>query len=335
MQDQLLTEHPRSLAERVNTPRPNRPTRIAIVGTGMVGATAAHGILLSGLAAELILINRDKKRAQAHADDLRDSQVFSHASRIVAGDLSECWDADIVLVTAGVSQSSQNTSRLDNLKESASILRNIIPAIASQNASAIFVIATNPVDVLTYAAWKWSGLPASRVLGSGTILDTSRLRRRLGECYGVAPANVHAYVIGEHGDSQVPLLSSAQLAGVPLTQFCAQQGLPYNENMLKKIADKARTGGLDILRGKGATYYGIGTALARIVRSILSDEHAVMTVSSLVPASTGLGEVCLSLPTILGRSGISRVVSPPLSAHEQDALECSAELLKRHIATVG
>jgi L-lactate dehydrogenase len=335
MQSQLLTDHPRFRGERDNTPRPNRPPRIAIVGTGMVGATAAYGILLSGLAAELILINRDKKRAQAHADDLRDAQIFSHASRIVAGDLSECWDADIVLVTAGASQSGQNTSRLDNLKESAAILRSIIPAIASQNASAIFVIATNPVDVLTYAAWKWSGLPASRVLGSGTSLDTSRLRRRLGEYYGVAPANVHAYIIGEHGDSQVPLLSSAQLAGIPLTQFCAQQGLPCHDALLKKLADKARTGGQDILRAKGATYYGIGTALARIARNILRDEHAVMTVSGLVPASMGLGEVCLSLPTILGRSGISRVVAPLLSADEQDALECSAELLKRHIATVG
>jgi L-lactate dehydrogenase len=151
----------------------------------------------------------------------------------------------------------------------------------------------------------------------------------------VAPANVHAYIIGEHGDSQVPLLSSAQLAGIPLTQFCAQQGLPCHDALLKKLADKARTGGQDILRAKGATYYGIGTALARIARNILRDEHAVMTVSGLVPASMGLGEVCLSLPTILGRSGISRVVSPLLSADEQDALECSAELLKRHIATVG
>jgi L-lactate dehydrogenase len=245
----------------------------------MVGATAAYGILLSGLAAELILINRDKRRAQAHADDLRDAQIFSHASRIVAGDLSECWDADIVLVTAGASQSSQNTSRLDNLKESAAMLRSIIPAIAAQNASAIFVIATNPVDVLTYAAWKWSGLPASRVLGSGTSLDTSRLRRRLGEYYGVAPANVHAYIIGEHGDSQVPLLSSAQLAGIPLTQFCAQRGLPCHDALLKKFADKARTGGQDILRAKGATYYGIGTALTRIVRNILRDEHAVSCAS--------------------------------------------------------
>jgi L-lactate dehydrogenase len=262
MQNQLLTDHPRFPGERDNTPRPNRPPRIAIVGMGMVGATAAYGILLSGLAAELILINRDKRRAQAHADDLRDAQIFSHASRIVAGDLSECWDADIVLVTAGASQSSQNTSRLDNLKESAAMLRSIIPAIAAQNASAIFVIATNPVDVLTYAAWKWSGLPASRVLGSGTSLDTSRLRRRLGEYYGVAPANVHAYIIGEHGDSQVPLLSSAQLAGIPLSRFCAQQGLPCHDALLKTFADKARTGGRDILRAKGATYYGIGTALA-------------------------------------------------------------------------
>ena len=188
--------------------------------------------------------------------------------------------------------------------------------------------------MLTYAAWKWSGLPPNRVIGSGTSLDTSRFRRRLAEHYGVASDNVHAYVIGEHGESQVPVTSSARIAGMSLENFCRELGLPHDEDMLRKIANDTRATGLEIIRAKGATYYGIGTALARITGAILRDEHAVLTVSSLVPESMGLGEVSLSLPTIITRDGVARVVSIPLDASERHALEASAETLKQYIATL-
>jgi L-lactate dehydrogenase len=193
------------------------------------------------------------------------------------------------------------------------------------------LIASNPVDVMTYAAWKWSGLPLNKVIGSGTVLDTARFRRRLAEKYGIASNNIHAHIIGEHGDSQIPVVSSARVAGVPVDGFCQQLGLPYEENALGRIAKETRGAGLEIIGAKGATYYGISSALVRIVRAILRDENAVLTVSSLVPESMQLGEVSLSLPAIINRDGIARVLSIPLNASERKALEASAETLKRHI----
>lgn len=313
---------------------PNPVARVAIVGTGFVGSTTAYALLISGSAGEIVLVDRNKKLAEGHVHDLRDAEVFSHTTRVVAGDFSDCCSADITIITAGVSQSTSMKSRLDNLKESASILKGVVEDVARHNPNSILLIASNPVDVLTYAAWKWSGLPAGRVIGSGTVLDTSRFRRRLAERYGVATDNVHAYIVGEHGDSQVPLLSSARIAGMPLEGFCQELALPYDENALKNIANATRAAGFEIIGAKGATYYGIGAALVRIVGAILRHESAVLTVSSLAPASMGLGEVSLSLPAIINRSGVARVLSVPLNRAEKQALQASAEILRRHIATL-
>jgi L-lactate dehydrogenase len=311
----------------------SRIPRVAIVGTGFVGSTTAYALLLSKTPAEIVLINRDKRRADGHVQDLRDAEVFSHTTRVVAGHFDDCCSADVIIITAGVSQSGQR-SRLESLNETAAILKNLVLRVARCNPHGILLIASNPVDVLTYAAWKWSGLPPNRVIGSGTSLDTSRFRRRIAEHYGVASDNVHAYVIGEHGESQVPVTSSARIAGMSLENFCRELGLPHDEDMLRKIANDTRATGLEIIRAKGATYYGIGTALARITSAILRDEHAVLTVSSLVPESMELGDVSLSLPTIITRDGVARVVSLPLDASERQALEASAETLKQHIAAL-
>lgn len=307
-----------------------RLPRIAIVGTGFVGSTTAYALLMSGMAAEIVLVNRDKRRAEGHVHDLRDAAVFSHRARIVAGEFGDCCSADVTILTVGVSQTGQS-SRLAGLKETAAILKGLVGDISRHNPRGILLIASNPVDVMTYAAWKWSGLPASRVIGSGTSLDTARFRRRLAEKYGVASDNVHAYIIGEHGDSQFPVLSSARIAGAPIEVICQQLGLPYDEGELGKIAHETRMAGAKIISAKGATYYGISTALVRIVRSILRDEHAVFTVSSLVPESLQLGAVSLSLPTIISRSGIDRVLTIPLNASEERALQASAETLKQYL----
>ena len=309
-----------------------RVARVAIVGTGFVGATTAYALLISGAVAEIVLINRDKKVAEGHVNDLRDAELFTHTTRVVAGDFSDCGAADVIIITAGVHQTPGMRSRLDDLKEGASILRDIVLEIARHDPGGILLIASNPVDVLTYAAWKWTGLPAGRVIGSGTSLDTSRFRRRLGERYGVAPDNVHAYVIGEHGDSQVPALTSARIAGIPLEDFCREQGLPYDKASLSAIANDTRTAGHQILQAKGATYYGIGSALTRVVGAILRDERAILTVSSLVPESMDLGEVCLSLPAVVGRDGVTRVLPIPLSDVERQAIKASAEILKQYNA---
>jgi len=249
------------------------------------------------------------------------------------GDFSDCCSAHVTVITAGVSQSGQK-SRVEGLQETGIILHGLVNDVCLQNPRGILLIASNPVDVLTYAAWRWSELPPNRVIGSGTSLDTSRLRRRLAQRYGVATANVHAYVIGEHGDSQIPVLSSARVAGLSLDEFCRELGPRCGARALASVASETRTAGIDIIHAKGATYYGIGTALVRIIRAILHDENAILTVSSRVPETLHLGEVSLSLPSIVNRYGVERVLPVALNGAEQKALEASAEAVKRNIATL-
>jgi L-lactate dehydrogenase len=256
---------------------------LPIAGTGFVGSTTAYALLLSKTPAEIVLINRDRRRADGHVQDLCDAAVFSHTTRVIAGQFDDCCWADVIIFAVGLSQSGQG-SRLDSLNDTAAILKDLVRNVVRHNPHGILLIASNPVDLLTYAAWKWSGLPPSRVIGSGTALDTSRFRRRLAEHYGVASDNVHAYVIGEHGESQVVVISSARIAGMPLGGFCREQDLPCDRDALRKIVNDTRISGLEIIRAKGATYYGIGTVLARIAVAILRDEHAILTVSNLCPS---------------------------------------------------
>jgi L-lactate dehydrogenase len=305
--------------------------RVAIVGPGTVGATTAYALLMSGVAEEIVLVGRNRARAEGHAADLRHAEPFSRTTRIWGGNYADCAAAAVIVITAGVSQRSDKVSRLDDLAQSAQILRSIIPEIAAHNSSGILLIAANPVDVLTYAAWKWSGFPPNRVIGSGTLLDTSRFRTVLAQHYSVAPESIHAYIIGEHGDSQVPILSSANISGMRLEDFCDTQGLGYDPALLREMAGQARVAGQEILRKKGATSFGIGAALVRIIRTILRNEQTVLTVSGVAPASVSLGQVCLSLPSVIGRSGIGRVLVPRLDAGESEMLNSSAEILRSQI----
>jgi L-lactate dehydrogenase len=312
----------------------HRVPRVAIVGAGLVGTTTAYALLMSGAAGEIVLIGRDSKRVEGHVNDLRDGTSYSHPGRIVAGDFADCATANVIIVTVGAPQRRDARSRLDDLKESARMVKEVMTAIARREPTGVVVVASNPVDVLTHAAWKWSGLPPSRVIGSGTSLDSSRLRWRLGERYGVATEDVHAYVVGEHGDSQVALLSSSRIASAPLQEFSRQGFIPCGENLLRQIADSARNGAREILQAKGATSFGISAALARITRAILRNEHAALAVSTLVPASMGLGLVSLSLLAIIGREGVQRFVPLRLSKEESLALRQSADILKSHIASL-
>ena len=308
--------------------------RVAIVGSGLVGTTTAYALLMSGAAAEIVLMGRDRNRVEGHVKDLRDAALYSHATRIVAGDIADCASADVIMVTVGTPQKRDKSSRFDDLKSSATMVKDVMTQIAAREPKGVVVIATNPVDVLTYAAWRWSGLPAARVIGSGTLLDSSRFRSRLGQRYGIATENVHAYVVGEHGDSQVPLLSTARIGGTPLKEFCEERYPSDCEQTLRGIVDSTRRGGLDILRAKGATHYGISAALTRIATAILRDEHAVLTVSTVVPETLELGKVCLSVPAIVGREGVQRVLPLRLSEEEDRALKRSAQILERHISTL-
>jgi L-lactate dehydrogenase len=304
-----------------------RPHKVAVVGTGKVGSTFAYALLLNGLVGEIVLIDIDHKRAEGEAMDLNHAVPLSNPARIWAGDYPDCAGADVVVVAAGTAQRPGET-RLDLIKRNAAIFKDIIPRITAYNTTGILLIATNPVDVLSYVTWKVSGFPSQRVIGSGTVLDTARFRYLLGEHLGVDPRNVHAYIFGEHGDSEVPIWSLANAAGMRLDEFCRRENCELGPVSRERIFHQTRDAAYEIIQRKGATYYAVAVGLLRIVESILRDQHTVLAVSSLVPGYYGIEDVYLSLPAVIGREGVERVLHLPLNAQETEALQKSAEVLR-------
>ena len=309
------------------------PARVAVVGVGNVGATFAYALLLSGLAAEIVLIDANHAKAEGEAIDLNHAVPFTHPTRIWAGDYADCAGAVVTVLAEGAGQRPGET-RLDLVKKNAAIWREIVPQIVAHNSGGILLIATNPVDVLTYAAWKLSGLPAERVIGSGTILDTARFRYELSQHFGVDARSVHAFIIGEHGDSEVPLWSSANIAGMRLPQFCAAHNIAYDTRVMDDIFQQTRDAAYRIIERKGSTYYAVAAGLMRIAQAILRNQSTVLSVSSLIRNYQGLDDVCFSLPTIVDRSGIKRVLRPDLGSAEADKLRQSAEILQGVIKTL-
>ncbi len=312
----------------------NAPVRVAVVGMGNVGATFAYALLLSGLAAEIVLIDVNRAKAEGEAMDLNHTEPFAHPTRIWAGDYSDCAQAAVTVVTAGAAQKSGET-RLDLLKRNAAIFGQIVPEVAKHCPEGILLIATNPVDVLTYESLKLSGMPPQRVIGSGTILDTARFRHLLSEYFGVDPRSVHAHIIGEHGDSEVPVWSLANVAGMRLPEFAQTSGIPYDEGKMDDIFKQTRDAAYAIIERKGATYYAVAAGLIRIVEAILRDQHTVLSVSSAVTGAYGINDVCLSLPTIVNRNGVDRVLHLDLNPSEKAGLRHSAEVLKQIIAKLS
>jgi L-lactate dehydrogenase len=304
-------------------------TRVAVVGAGNVGATFAYALLLSGLASEIVLIDANRAKAEGEAMDLAHTEPFTHTTNIWAGELADCAGAAVTVVAAGSNQKSADETRLGLLKRNAAIFKSIVPEIARANPNGIIVVATNPVDILTYASWKFSGLPPERVIGSGTILDTARFRHLLSRHFGVDPRSVHAYIIGEHGDSEVPVWSLANIAGLRLPAFCAAQGLQFREDAMTDIFTRTRDAAYHIIKRKGATFYAVAAGLMRICEAILRNQNTVLSVSSLVRDYYGISDVCFSLPTIVNCTGVQSVLHLELSADEAAALRHSAEVLKQ------
>ncbi len=319
---------------RLQTPNRNhigehalRPHKVAVVGAGKVGSTFAYALLLNGLVGEIVLIDIDRKRAEGEVMDLNHAMPLSNPARIWVGDYPDCAGADVVVVAAGTGQRPGET-RLDLVKRNAAIFRDIIPRITAYNTNGILLIATNPVDVLSYVTWKVSGFPSQRVIGSGTVLDTARLRYLLGEHLGVDPRNVHAHVIGEHGDSEVLVWSLATVAGMQLDDFCLRENCELGPEIRARFFGQTRNAAYEIIQRKGATYYAVAVGLLRIVESILRDQHTVLAVSSLVPGYYGIEDVYLSLPAVVGRGGVERVLHLPLNEQETDQLRQSAAVLR-------
>ncbi len=305
-------------------------SKVAIVGAGFVGSSFAYALMIRGIASEIVLIDVDKKRAEGEALDLNHGLSFVRPVEIWAGDYSDCEGADIVVITAGTAQ-KPGESRLTLTHSNFEIMKQIVPQVTRYNSECIFLIATNPVDVMTYAVLKLSGSPAKKVIGSGTILDTSRFRYVLAELLKIDPRNVHAYIIGEHGDSEVPVWSLANVAGTRLKEYCPLCGEKYDMKFLNSMFERVKNAAYEIIEHKGRTYYAIGLGLTRIVESILRNENAILTVSSLIQDYYGISDVCLSVPSIVNREGIAEILKLPLEESEVAALHKSSDVLKKAI----
>lgn len=311
-----------------------KSSKVVIVGAGAVGTTCAYTLQISGVARQIVLIDLDTRHAEAEVMDLNHGLFFTPPVDIKVGDYSDCSDADVVIISAGAKQ-KPSQSRLDLVRQNVEICRSIVSSILQYTREAILLLVTNPVDVLTYVALKVSNLPPERVIGSGTVLDSARFRYFMSRHCDVDPHNVHAYILGEHGDSEVAAWSISHVAGVKLSEcskVCRRNCTAQDRQV---IVDQVRESAYHIIQGKGATCYGIGLALEKIVRAILRDERSVLTVSRLVDGYCGIEDVCLSIPVILGRDGAQRLIYADLSADEQRALQTSAQTLKLALRTAG
>ncbi len=308
--------------------------KVGIVGSGFVGSATAYAMALQGVVRELVLIDIDRKLARAHAEDILHATPFARPAWVWSGGYEALEGAKVVVVAAGVAQRPGET-RLQLLDRNAQVFADVIPAIMKVAPNAHLLIATNPVDVMTQVAYRISGLSAERVIGSGTILDTARFRALLAEHLKIAPQSVHAYVLGEHGDSEVLAWSSAQAGGVSLTEFAAARRRHLTAEDKVRIDEAVRRAAYSIIEGKGATYYGIGAGLARLTQAILTDEKGVFTVSIFTPEVEGISEVTLSLPRVIGNNGVEATIYPVLDVAEHQNLQKSAEILKKATAMLG
>ena len=301
--------------------------KIGIVGCGFVGSSGAFAIALEGKANELVLVDLNDDLARAHAEDILHATPFNKPIRVAAGEYPMLKGADMVVLACGVGQKPGET-RLQLLERNARVFENVVPRVLEHAPDTILLVVSNPVDIMTQVVTKISGLPSQRVIGSGTILDTARFRTLLAEHLNIAPHSVHAYVLGEHGDSEVLAWSSGKVGGVPVEEFAAQIGRPITDEIRTTIDDGVRHAAYRMIEGKGATYYGIGAGIARIARAIGDDEGAVLTLSNV----DGYEDVSLSLPRVLIAQGIETTIQPVLSNEEAEAFKKSAEILKKAAA---
>ncbi|MEZ2459051.1 L-lactate dehydrogenase [Salinicoccus roseus] len=301
--------------------------RVALIGAGSVGSSYAFSMLNQAVAEEFVIIDLNEDKAMGDAMDLNHGKVFApHPTKTWAGTYEDCKDAEIVCISAGVNQQPGET-RLDLVKKNLAIFKKIVSEVMASGFNGIFIVATNPVDILTYATWKFSGLPKERVIGSGTILDSSRFRYLLGEYFDVTPSNIHANIIGEHGDTELPVWSHATLGGVPILEV-VERHEEYNVEDLEEIFINVRDAAYHIIEKKGATYYGIAMGLTRITKAILNNENVILTVSSYLNGEYGAEDVYMGVPSIVNREGVREIVEVSLNEKEQQLFNHSASVLK-------
>jgi L-lactate dehydrogenase len=307
--------------------------KTGIVGSGFVGATAAYALVMRGVGRRLVLVDQNRARAESEADDILHAVPFAHPVEVSAGDYADLAGCKVVIVSAGVGQKPGET-RLQLLERNAQVFKQVIPRVLEYAPQAILLIATNPVDVMTHIAARYAaefGVSSRRVIGSGTTLDTARLRALIGRHLSVDSQHIHAYVLGEHGDSEVIPWSLVTVGGIPLEEFCSAGDISICPDDYEGIDEKVRRAAYHIIEGKGATYYGIGSAIARIVEVILQDERSILTVCTPTEDIAGVKDVTVSLPNLLGGEGIIKTFFPNLNEAEKDALRLSATVVRSAI----
>jgi L-lactate dehydrogenase len=316
---------------------PNLRPKVSIIGAGNVGMRYAYALTMKGLARELVIVDLDKKRLEGEVMDLCHGAPYISPIEINVGDYQDIKNSDLVVVTAGKKQ-KPGQSRLELIKDNAQLFKTMIPEIVKQAPAAIILVVSNPVDILSYVAYKVSGKPANEVIGSGTVLDTARLRFLLATHCGVDARNVHGYILGEHGDSEFAAWSKAMIGGVLLKDYCPtceNFKVCKREKVLADIFGEVKDSAYKIIERKGETSYGIGLALVRITRAILNDENSVLPVSSLAKGYLGAEDVYLSLPAVVNKEGVNKVLNIELSPQEEEAFRNSASTLKKIISDIG
>jgi L-lactate dehydrogenase len=301
--------------------------KVALIGCGFVGSASAFAIMQSGLFSEMVLIDANTDKAEGEALDIAHGLSYAKPMQIYAGKYEDISDAAIIVISAGANQKPGET-RLDLVKKNISIFRSIMGELNRVKVEGILLIVANPVDILTAAAQKLSGLPENRVFGSGTVLDTARFKYLLGEHLDVDARNVHAFILGEHGDSEIAVWSSANISGIPVNEFCELKGHFDHENAMKEIADNVKNAAYEIIQKKQATYYGIAMSVRRICEAVIRDEKSILPVSRMIHGEYGLDGMALSLPAIVGKDGVEAAVPAKLSDEELTALRKSGETLK-------
>lgn len=301
--------------------------KVAVIGCGFVGSSSAFALMQSGLFSEMVLIDADTKRAEGEAMDISHGISFARPMQIYAGNYDDITDAAIIVITAGANQKPDET-RLDLIKKNAAIMKSIVGEIKKRDFGGILLIVSNPVDILTLIALKESGYPSNRVIGSGTVLDTGRFKYLLGEHLDVDSRSVHAFIIGEHGDSELAAWSNARIGGLKVNDFCELRGHFNHEQSMKKIFENVRNSAYEIIERKHATYYGIAMAVKRICEAIVRNEKSILPVSSLMTGEYRLNDVVLSIPAVVGETGVQKVIPIELNDEELTKLKDSANILK-------
>ena len=309
------------------------PRKVAVIGCGSVGASIAFALMQKALFSQMVLIDANHAKAEGEAMDLSHGLPYTAPMEIGAGEYEDLADCALAIITAGATQKPGET-RLDLIGRNVAILQSIISQIKATSFEGILMIVSNPVDILTYEAQRLSGYPAHRVIGSGTVLDTARLKSLLGTHLDVDPRSVHAFIIGEHGDSELAVWSGANVSGIDLDHFCELRGHFNHAESMQAIYEGVRDSGYEIIKRKGSTYYGIAMAVSRITECIMKDERSVLPVSTVLNGQYGLEGLALSVPSVVGKDGVEEVLEIPLSQKEQEALAASAAQLKSVIRTL-